>query len=188
MSGEMFRWLATPSGVAVKPRGAAVPAHLLQFNQTGLVPKGWSLKSSLLDSVGFVYAPAQCRGPRPRARCSLHVHYHPCGGSWRDLSTSYMLESGIAAYAVRIYLTLPMGTCSPCRPLPDALLESGVFTRSRIDLLLPPLSPVLPYARALSRALSLSLSLSRSLCPVQETNDIVVLHPQTMGGTILILS
>ena len=31
--------------------------------------------------------------------CSLHIHYHPCGGGYRDLSTNYMLGTGLAAYA-----------------------------------------------------------------------------------------
>ena len=35
----------------------------------------------------------------PASPCRYHVHYHPCGGNWRFLSTSYMLESGLAAYA-----------------------------------------------------------------------------------------
>ena len=28
------------------------------------------------------------------ASCQIHVHYHPCGGSVRDVSTSYMLQNG----------------------------------------------------------------------------------------------
>ena len=31
--------------------------------------------------------------------CRIHVHYHPCGGSVRDVSTSYMLQNGLPAYA-----------------------------------------------------------------------------------------
>lgn len=31
--------------------------------------------------------------------CGIHVHYHACGGGWRDVSTTYMLENALPAYA-----------------------------------------------------------------------------------------
>lgn len=118
MSGEMFAWLfhGTRGAGPVRPRGVANPSNLLQFNQTGYIPEGWNTTTSLIDPVGWVYAPKQCRGSGGSGRggsaaatsvndqissisgCTMHVHYHPCGGSWRALSTAYMLESGLAAY------------------------------------------------------------------------------------------
>jgi len=38
-------------------------------------------------------------GPLFSANCSIHVHYHPCGGSIRQVGLSYMLENALPAYA-----------------------------------------------------------------------------------------
>ena len=36
---------------------------------------------------------------RAARRCGVHVHYHPCGGSLRQVGLSYMLENALPAYA-----------------------------------------------------------------------------------------
>ena len=126
MSGAMFRWLLGPYGGTVRPHGAANAANLLQFDQAPHVPANWTLASSLLDAVGFVYAPRQCRGAAVRGggggggggggNCRLHVHYHPCGGSWHATSTNYMLESGLAGYAeTNGYVILHPQTVGPAK-------------------------------------------------------------------------
>lgn len=51
-----------------------------------------------MDAIGFVYAPAACTSANVDA-CHVHVHYHPCGGNWKEVSLGYMLGSGLAAYA-----------------------------------------------------------------------------------------
>ena len=33
------------------------------------------------------------------SKCGIHVHYHPCGGSVRAVSTSYSLQIGLPQYA-----------------------------------------------------------------------------------------
>eukprot|EP00040_Diaphanoeca_grandis_P029363 m.171878 g.171878 ORF g.171878 m.171878 type:complete len:394 (+) comp31665_c1_seq1:466-1647(+) len=100
MAGELLRWIYRQPG-AIKPR---VPQHtiantgLVQINTIDYLPKGWTPKQALLDPLAFVYVPKTCRGRQTKA-CGVHVHYHPCGGSIRDVSTTYMLEIGLPAYA-----------------------------------------------------------------------------------------
>ena len=102
--------------------GAVEPSNLIAVQQAQFLPNGSSLRSALLDDTGFVYVPSRCRAtqgseaaapnaeggrhlgwstvrPLFSAACRIHVHYHPCGGSWRVLSLSYMLENALPAYA-----------------------------------------------------------------------------------------
>ena len=59
----------------------------------------WTLFESGLDSTGFVYVPRRCFGEAlTNGTCRFHIHYHPCGGSFRFVGLSYMLQNGMAAY------------------------------------------------------------------------------------------
>ena len=102
LSGEILRWIH--GAAAVRPRAAAVAAHLLEVEQAPFLPDGWTAEKALVDEVGFIYIPDACRAagdgsPRYSADCAVHVHYHPCGGSYRAVSTSYFLENALPAYA-----------------------------------------------------------------------------------------
>jgi hypothetical protein len=120
MSGEILRWVYGTD--KVKTRRAVVPANLVAINQSAFLPANWTADKALLDPVGYVYVPHACRPkhsqghtqPPPQteltesagaaaplfsAHCSIHVHYHPCGGSIRDVGLSYMLENALPAYA-----------------------------------------------------------------------------------------
>ena len=110
LSGEILRWVEGAD--KVRPRGIVRPANLLAVNQSRFLPPGWTVDKALLDETGFVYVPSGCQvhapgsagaggGPAPlfARRCSVHVHYHPCGGSLRQVGLSYMLENALPAYA-----------------------------------------------------------------------------------------
>jgi len=113
MAGEILRWVYGTEGV--RERRPVVPNNLLAVNQSAFLPTNWTVDKALLDPLGYVYVPAACRlakppeegaaevmsVPRPlfAANCSIHVHYHPCGGSIRDVGLSYMLENALPAYA-----------------------------------------------------------------------------------------
>ena len=93
-----------PWSGGVKPKTRFVERNLLRFNQTDFVPRGCEITTLGMDPIGMVYVPSGCRPPRgSTAACAragrVHVHYHPCGGSYHALSTAYALESGTAAYA-----------------------------------------------------------------------------------------
>ena len=72
---------------------------LVKFSQATYIPKGHTPRSALLDTEGYVYVPAGCKTAEAAATCRVHVHYHGCGGSYKKMGYSYMLLSGIAAYA-----------------------------------------------------------------------------------------
>ena len=82
-----------------------------RFNQSDFVPEGWTTADALLDDLGFAYVPTQCLS---RGRCGIHVHYHPCGGSVRAVSTSYSLENGLPQYAEssRLVILYPQSAVS----------------------------------------------------------------------------
>ena len=87
-----------PSGPAMPlSRAQPVPANLRSVNQSALLAAGWSAASAFVDEQGFVYLPTRCEANL--RSCAVHVHYHACGAGWRFLSSSYMLETGLAAYA-----------------------------------------------------------------------------------------
>ena len=94
LSGEMLRFMLPHRRWLKAPVTAA---NLVRLNQSGLLPAGWSAERALLDSAGFMYVPQRCR--TAAGACLVHVHYHPCDGSWRKNSAAYMLQSGLAAYA-----------------------------------------------------------------------------------------
>jgi len=104
LSGEVLRWIY--GAEAVRPRAAVVAAHLIEVKQAQFLPAGWTPAKALVEKTGLVYIPAGCRaadsdddGPRYSRNCSVHVHYHNCGGSYRAVSTSYFLENALPAYA-----------------------------------------------------------------------------------------
>ena len=102
LSGEMLRFILEgpdrPSGPAMPlSRAQPVPANLRSVNQSALLAAGWSAASAFVDEQGFVYLPTRCEANL--RSCAVHVHYHACGAGWRFLSSSYMLETGLAAYA-----------------------------------------------------------------------------------------
>ena len=109
VAGDMLSWLEPPlvpllpgaGATTEKPaRGRAVVSNLLSFAQQRYMPDGFSCIDAGFAAVGFVYVPTRCRNsPVALASCSLHVHYHPCGGNHAFLNTSYMLETGMAAWA-----------------------------------------------------------------------------------------
>jgi len=112
LSGEILRWVAahtTASGgarwpAALRPKAAlsaVAPSRLRNFSQAKHLPAGATLTDALLDEVGFVYVPAACEGVGGAAGCTgeIHLHYHPCGGSWRDVSSAYMLENALPQFA-----------------------------------------------------------------------------------------
>lgn len=119
MSGEILRWVYGAD--VIRARRPVVPENLIAFNQSAFLPANWTVDMALLDTLGYVYVPQACRvaggqGPTSTgavkgtldglpaqplfvANCSIHVHYHPCGGSIRDVGLSYMLENALPAYA-----------------------------------------------------------------------------------------
>ena len=118
MSGAMLRWVLGEAHVKPKVAQGAVKArNLIEVNQQRLLPAGWNVSGALLDEVGFAYVPEICRKKWRRGNsssgsgssgnssndtgssCVIHVHYHGCGDSCRDVSTSDMLQNGLAAYA-----------------------------------------------------------------------------------------
>ena len=128
LAGAILRWILGAANVAPRAAsGAVVPSNLIAVQQAQFLPNGSSLRSALLDETGFVYVPSRCRatqasdadapnatneqkgraipGGRSAVRplfssaCRIHVHYHPCGGGWRTLSLSYMLQNALPAYA-----------------------------------------------------------------------------------------
>jgi hypothetical protein len=93
MAGDMLSFLL--GGAALRPRRPALAEHLLAFSQANYVAT--NLSHAAMDATGFVYAPVACHAAA--TACKVHVHYHPCGGNWREASLGYMLGSGKAAYA-----------------------------------------------------------------------------------------
>ena len=91
MAGDMLSFLL--GGAALKPRQPALASHLLAFPQADYVAT--NLSNAAMDETGFVYAPPACRDDV--TGCHVHVHYHPCGGNWRETSLGYMLGSVRAA-------------------------------------------------------------------------------------------
>lgn len=109
MSGELLRWIYGDGNVPTRaPQDQVSPNHLLQLETSRYLPEGWTPQKAQLDPLGFVYAPPGCRGSRPARStgCRVHVHWHPCGGSIRDVSTTYMLETGLAAYGLGGNMTI----------------------------------------------------------------------------------
>jgi len=114
MTGEMFQFFFqneqnTTHHRTLLPRGQSNQSHLFQFNQSQFLPAGVNLNQARLLEVGFIYIPDQCRQWNTRLptlsnklsniNCTLHIHYHPCGGNWKQVSTNYMLGTGHTAYA-----------------------------------------------------------------------------------------
>lgn len=112
MSGEILRWVHGTE--VVRARRPVVPGNLIAVNQSSFLSTNWTVEKALLDPLGYVYVPQACRlanqsmhgvpegmsvQPLFAANCSIHVHYHPCGGSIRDVGLSYMLENALPAYA-----------------------------------------------------------------------------------------
>ena len=100
MAGEGLRWVLG----AVKPRAAVLPRNLVAVDATRFLPGSISPARALLDTTAFIYVPDACKAPGRgeggySAHCRVHVHYHPCGSSWRVVSLSYMLENALPAYA-----------------------------------------------------------------------------------------
>ena len=101
MSGNFLRHIY--GAATIRPRSpwpsGVQQKNLLLFNQTRYVPANWTagLWASGMDSTGFAYVPTACRASL--AGCRYHVHYHPCGGSFRFVGLNYMLYNGLAAYA-----------------------------------------------------------------------------------------
>ena len=115
LSGEILRWVLGPGNIRPRDPTASpvVPANLFTLNQTRFLPPGWTPATALVDPTGFIYIPERCQSrgvaagggdpdggePRFSASCGIHVHYHPCGGSWRVVSLAYMLQNALPAYA-----------------------------------------------------------------------------------------
>lgn len=104
MSGAVLRWIYGPNSIS--PRSSVSQPvrseNLMPVNQSRYMPPGWTVDAAALDATGFVYAPAACRkrtDPSGHPPCRVHIDYHACGGNFRAVSTSYMLQTGLAAYA-----------------------------------------------------------------------------------------
>ena len=118
MSGEILRWILGAHNVAA--RKAVVPNNLFSFQQARYLPANWTAERALLDERGYVYIPKACQlqPPPPLTRasqraggaagglaplfssnCTIHVHYHPCGGAYKQVGLAYMLENALPAYA-----------------------------------------------------------------------------------------
>jgi hypothetical protein len=76
----------------------ALATNLLAVNQTALLPSGWNSSRAGVDDTGWIYHPTRCL-LGGHASCPMHIHYHCCGCNWRVLSSSYMLQNGLAQYA-----------------------------------------------------------------------------------------
>jgi len=102
MTGNFWRHIYGNASIAPRETPSRVDANrLLLFNQSRYVPTeaNWTLFESGLSSTGFVYVPRRCFGDAlTNGTCRFHVHYHPCGGSFRFVGVSYMLQNGMAAY------------------------------------------------------------------------------------------
>jgi len=96
MAGEVLKWIL--GSTAIQPRAKMVSTNLFFLEQAKYLPKGATLKNAALDERGLIYVPQQCRHQTP-LKCGIHVHYHPCGGSIRQVSTSYFLQNGLPQYA-----------------------------------------------------------------------------------------
>ena len=103
LNARMFQWFYPGRRLLAEgmeaPRASA--ANLLPVNQSRYFPERVNGTAAGLDDVAFVYAPARCWRSRRRtlSPCPVHVHYHCCGCTYKTLSTSYMLESGLADHA-----------------------------------------------------------------------------------------
>eukprot|EP00038_Savillea_parva_P007664 m.171727 g.171727 ORF g.171727 m.171727 type:complete len:422 (-) comp13412_c0_seq1:249-1514(-) len=73
-------------------------SFMIRFSQAKYIPKESNPKKALLDTDAYLFAPPACR--KAGHTCKVHVHYHGCAMSYRDVSLAYMLDNGLAAYAV----------------------------------------------------------------------------------------
>ena len=113
----------------LKPRGVALESNLLPFAQAAHLPADWNASvpagrdaalAAGFAQLGFAYAPSACRASAAAlAACGVHVHYHPCTGNWEYLNTSYMLETGLAAYAESNGIVLLYPQAATARPGDD---------------------------------------------------------------------
>jgi hypothetical protein len=96
----MLRYVYGAGAVKARvPQDSITADSLIKFSQATYIPKGHTPRSALLDADGYVYVPAACNTAATSAKCKVHVHYHGCGGSYKDMGYSYMLLNGLAAYA-----------------------------------------------------------------------------------------
>lgn len=99
MSGYALALLLHPR--ALHPRVLPVQANMLMFQQQPYVEAaGGTLSSACMEESGLVYTPTSCRASAAAlAGCTVHIHYHPCGGNWRQVGYTYFLANGLAAWA-----------------------------------------------------------------------------------------
>ena len=98
--GEMLVWIYGAGAVKERvPQNTVTADGLIKFSQATYIPKGYTPRSALLDTEGYLYVPQGCKTSAAAAKCKVHVHYHGCGGSYRDMGYGYMLGNGLAAYA-----------------------------------------------------------------------------------------
>lgn len=75
---------------ALQPRGTAVAANLLTFDQTQFAT-GFSL-----NSFGFVYVPTACANG---TTCALHINFHGCQQTTADILNDYPSHVGLNEWA-----------------------------------------------------------------------------------------
>jgi hypothetical protein len=83
------------SSAAADADGAGAAGSASEAGAGGFIDKAAVGDAGAVDGVGAPTAPAALFA----AKCRMHVHYHPCGGSFRDVSTSYMLQNALPMYA-----------------------------------------------------------------------------------------
>ena len=112
------------------------------LGQARFLPAGTTPKEALLDEAGFVYVPDACKVPAAgaggalyAAHCRIHVHWHPCGGSWRPVSTSYMLQNALPAYSEgnEMVILYPQSISGAANPVGDSCFDWFGATGAAFD-------------------------------------------------------
>eukprot|EP00039_Didymoeca_costata_P023175 m.6241 g.6241 ORF g.6241 m.6241 type:complete len:415 (+) comp3505_c0_seq1:226-1470(+) len=107
LSGEILKWVFGSSKIKPRDKSHVSENYLYNIPQAPFVPNNSTTKKAQLDDIGFIYIPPKCLAPSNKtlpypkyhSTCGVHIHYHPCGGSWRDVSTGYMMQNALPAYA-----------------------------------------------------------------------------------------
>jgi poly(3-hydroxybutyrate) depolymerase len=87
-AGEVLKWLYGK----LKGRSDNPPAgHITSFDQTSFIADGRGM-----DSIGYVYVPADCAAGRP---CRLHVALHGCEQGHGSVGMSFINNSGYNRWA-----------------------------------------------------------------------------------------
>jgi len=86
---------------ALQPRTTAIPANIVELNQTQFMPPFTEPYEIGMNKKAFAYVPSNCKDYKLKRNsdCKLHVAYHGCLQTLNILNSTFYMNTGYNEWA-----------------------------------------------------------------------------------------